>query len=165
VKAAVGLVELVDVRVVGLHEHHGAEDVHEIHVPARPRQRREVVDDGLLAQPVVRQHVPHHHRVERTVRQSGRVGQPDLHGDVAPPAGRDQRLRLRHGRRHAVDADDPPVRAHRVGDRREHRPRSAADVGDGRAGHDAGELPQFGLGLTCSCSHDAVAGELGLAQL
>jgi hypothetical protein len=100
-----------------------------------------VGDDDVLGAAVVGQHVPQHRHIQRPGLQAGRVGPALLDGDVAEAGGGDQgggrgdRLGVGVHRRHL------PLRTDGGGERRQHRPWPAADVGDPRPRDDAGRLP------------------------
>ena len=123
-----------------------------------------MVDDALLATAVVGEDVPHDDDVEAVLGQAGRVGATLLHvrvrrfPRVEQRTGRGERLLV------AVDADHLALRTDEFREKREDRPRAAADVRDAGPGTDAGRIPQVALAVPGVLRHEAVAGEFRVAE-
>ena len=116
--------------MLGQDPHGRAVGVDQVHAAARADQGGQVADDRVLGAAVVGEHVAQHDHVDRPELKAGVVG-PGLGDRDVGQAGRgDQGAGRGHGRQVGVDGLDPPGGSDRVRQRRQHRPRAAAHVGD-----------------------------------
>ena len=137
----VALVEVGQVGVLGQGPDGRPVGVDQVQAAARADQGGQVADDRVLGAAVVGEHVAQHDHVQRPRVQAGVVGPALGDRDVAEAGRGDQGPGRGHGLRVGVDGLDPSLRPDRGRQRRQHRPRPAADVGHRGARPDPGQRP------------------------
>ena len=158
------LLQIGDIWIRIEHTKQGEIDIDQAHTTARAYQPSEMINDGLLPTPVVRQNMTHHHHVDarRGDARIRRLARSDFH--ILQTRSPNHRAGLHQRVGVAFDADHGTVRADDFTKDHRHRGRTTPDISDGRARNDARLHPHVRFRGARSLRHDPITRNLSITE-